>query len=86
MNSGRDERFDSFRGPRGVGKSSGRRVEGEPRAGEDSYLAEGTRPVAEGKADVEIFERVKRKIERLRSQALIDELTNRTIGVTWPNR
>ena len=35
---------------------------------------------------VEIFERVKRKIERLRSQALIDELTNRTIGDTWPNR
>ena len=24
--------------------------------------------------------------ERLRSQALIDELTNRTIGDTWPNR
>jgi len=37
-------------------------------------------------ARVEIFERVKRKIERLRSQALIDELTNRTFGDTWTNR
>ena len=38
------------------------------------------------RARVEIFERVKRKIERLRSQALIDELTNRTFGDTWTNR